>query len=228
MIGNFFSVGTGPGDPKLMTYKAVETIRNCDIIAVPDSGANENAVLKIVSEHISDKEIVYCDMPMIRDKAKLLQCHNDCASKLAVYLDDGKSVAFLTLGDPTIYSTAMYVHQILQSKGYKTAVISGVPSFCAVAAALNIPLCEGGEMLHIIPASYKNIEGALEYEGNHVLMKSGKSIGKVKPLIDNEKKRAMAVECCGMEQERIHLTLDTIDENSSYFSVIVAKPQLKA
>jgi precorrin-2/cobalt-factor-2 C20-methyltransferase len=219
--GKFFSVGTGPGDPKLMTYLAVETICFCDIIAVPNSGAAENAVLKIAAQHIKEKEIVFCDMPMTRDSEKLDESHMTAAKKLAEYLDSGKNVAFLTLGDPTIYSTTMYVHQKLQSMGYETEVIPGVPSFCAVAAKLNIPLCEGGEMLHIIPASYRNVEDALEYRGNKVLMKSGKSIAKIKELLTDQ--TAMAVECCGMKNEKIHRDLSGLDESSSYLSVLVVK-----
>ncbi|MEG0692087.1 MAG: precorrin-2 C(20)-methyltransferase [Oscillospiraceae bacterium] len=222
MRGLFYSVGTGPGDPKLITYKAVEVIRSCDIIALPNSGSSETAVLKIVEEHIKDKTIIYCDMPMIRDKEELSRCHQASADALSKFLDHGKNVAFLTLGDPTIYSTTMYVHQKLQAMGYDTEVIPGVPSFCAVGAKLNIPLCEGGEPLHIIPASYQDVEHALESSGNKVLMKSGKSIGKIKELIQKDSK-AQAVECCGMENEKVHHTLDTIDENSSYFSVIVVK-----
>ncbi|WMJ22031.1 precorrin-2 C(20)-methyltransferase [Paludicola sp. MB14-C6] len=221
MKAKFYSVGTGPGDPKLITYKAVEVIRNCDIIAVPNSGASENAVLKIVAEHIKDKEIIYCDMPMIRDKAKLEEYHQSAANLLASYLDQNKSVAFLTLGDPTIYSTTLYVHQKLQNMGYEAEIISGVPSFCAVAAKLNIPLCEGGEPLHIIPASYEDTEQAVNYNGNKVLMKSGKSIAKIKELLNE--KQAQSVECCGMENEKIHKSLDTLDENSSYFNVIIVK-----
>lgn len=221
--GKFFSVGTGPGDPKLITYRAVETIRNCEIIAVPNSGAAENVVLKIVAEHVKDKRVIACDMPMIRDKAKLAEYHRASAEQLAAYLDCGQNVAFLTLGDPTIYSTTMYVHQQLQSMGYDTEVISGVPSFCAVAAKLNIPLCEGGEMLHIIPASYEDVTGALAYSGNKVLMKSGKSMAKTKAMLAD--KPAMAVECCGMENEKIHRDLTDLDENSSYFSVLVIKEE---
>lgn len=222
MRGIFFSVGTGPGDPKLITYKAVEVIKSCDIIALPNSGASENAVIKIVAEHIAGKELLYCDMPMIRDKNELEKCHQAAANQMATLLDEGKNIAFLTLGDPTIYSTTLYVHQRLQKMGYETEIISGVPSFCAVAAKLNIPLCEGGELLHIIPASYQDVEHALEYSGNKVLMKSGKSIGKMKALV-GKNADARAVECCGMENEKLHQSITDMDENSSYFSVIIVK-----
>lgn len=221
--GTFFSVGTGPGDKKLITYRAVEVIKSCDIIAYPQSGASSNAVLKIVEEHIQGKALIGVDMPMTRDKEKLNKSHDDAAEKLADFLDEGKSVAFLTLGDPSIYSTTMYVHKRLEAMGYETEMVSGVTSFCAVAARLNVALCEGGEPLYIIPASYENTDEALLQSGNKVLMKSGKSIKAIKETL-SDYTFAQAVECCGMENEKIHKTLDTLDENSSYFSVIVVKP----
>jgi len=221
--GKFYSVGAGPGDPKLLTVLAIETIKNCDIIAVPDSGAAENAVLKITDAYLEGKKIVQCPMAMTRDKAELLRCHEISTMMLSDYLEQGLDVAFLTLGDPTIYSTTMYVHKKLKKMGYDTHVVSGVPSFCAVAATLDIPLCEGGEALHVIPASYGGTADALEFSGNKVLMKSGKSICKIKDKIDTERFDAMAVERCGMEGQRIHYSLDTIDENSSYFSVLIVK-----
>lgn len=221
--GTFYCVGVGPGDPKLMTFLAAETIRNCAVAALPSSGATENAALKIAAEFLEGKELLYCDMPMIRDKAKLAEAHRACAQRIREELDQGRDVAFLTLGDPSIYATPMYLHHILRKQGYETRMIPGVPSFCAAAAALDVSLCEGGEILQIIPASYPDTLEVLSAPGNKVLMKSGKSMGKVKEQIDTGRFDAMAVECCGMEQEKIHRSLDTLDETSSYFSVVVVK-----
>ncbi len=221
--GIFYGVGVGPGDPELLTLKAINTIRNADIIVLPDSSAKENAAYKIAEEYIKDKQLVYVDMPMIRDKQKLDESHDKAADTVAEYLDKGKNAAFLTLGDPTVYSTIMYVHKRLKQRGYKTVIIPGVPSFCAVAAALDTSLCEGGQPLHIIPASYADTDKALDYDGNKVLMKSGKSISKVKQKINDKNLNAMMVECCGMENQKIHETLDDVDETASYFSVIVIK-----
>lgn len=221
--GKFYGVGVGPGDPMLLTYKAVDTIKNSDIIALPKSGASENIALQITAEHIKDKQILECDMPMIRDRQKLDECHDNAANEIARLLDEGKTVSFLTLGDPTIYSTVMYVHKRLTDRGYDTAIIPGVPSFCAVAASLNISLCERSEALHIIPASYEDTDEALGLKGNKVLMKSGKSMGKLKEKLSKMNKTAMAVECASMENERVHKTLDDIDETASYFSVVVIK-----
>ena len=221
MNGKFYSVGVGPGDPMLITYKAVKTISMSDIIVVPNSGASENIALKIAREHIQGKKVVECDMPMIRDEKRLEEYHTAAADLIAGFLDQGKSVSFLTLGDPSIYSSAMYVHKRLTDRGYDTAMIPGVTSFCAAAASLNTSLCEKNQLLHIIPASYRDTDAALLLNGNKVLMKSGKSIVKIKEKIEN--KNAMMVECASMENEKIFYSLDDVDENASYFSLIVIK-----
>ena len=219
--GIFYCVGVGPGDPELMTFQAARIIRECPVAALPKSGSGENAAGKIAEELLRDKELLLCDMPMTRDRAALDAAHAEAARQVARKLDEGRSVAFLTLGDPSIYATPMYLHHILKAQGYETRMIPGVPSFCAVAAALDTSLCEGAERLQIIPASYPDSGEALKEPGNKVLMKSGRSMGRVRAQIDRERFDAMAVECCGMEGERIHRNLDTLEETASYFSVVV-------
>ena len=231
--GKFYSIGTGPGDPGLLTLKAVETLRACQVIAAPDSGAAENVVRGIVRDHLGDQDILLCEMPMTRDKDYLEACHRQAAALIAARLDAGEDVGFLTLGDPTVYSTALYVHQRLQRMGYDTEVIAGVPSFCAAAARLGVPLCEGGEALHILPASYPGIEalvgpgrdqegeGRQGLEGSLVLLKSGKSAAKVKAMLRG--RRAMVVERCGLPGEKVHADLSTWTEDASYFSVLLVK-----
>ena len=221
--GIFYCVGVGPGDPELMTFLAARIIRECPVAALPKSGSGENAAGKIAEELLRDKELLLCDMPMTRDRAALDAAHAEAARQVARKLDEGRSVAFLTLGDPSIYATPMYLHHILKAQGYETRMIPGVPSFCAVAAALDTSLCEGAERLQIIPASYPDSGEALKEPGNKVLMKSGRSMGRVRAQIDRERFDAMAVECCGMEGERIHRNLDTLEETASYFSVVVVK-----
>lgn len=221
--GTFYSIGVGPGNPKLMTLEAVETIKACDVIALPQSGGKQNVAFEIAKDYLDGKEIVFCDMPMIRGGKELRRYHEEAAGALGRHLDGGKDVGFLTLGDPSIYSTAMYIHRILKEAGYRTGMIAGVPSFCAAAARLDIALCEGRQPLHVIPASYRDVEQALLLPGTQVLMKSGKSVGELKEFLETQDKDVSAVECCGMENEKIHYGLDTIDGDASYFSVIIAK-----
>ena len=118
----------------------------------------------------------------------------------------------------------MYIHRLIKEMGYETEIIPGISSICSVAAALNDSLCEGSDCLHIIPASYKGKEDYLDLEGTKVLMKTGKSMEKVKQHLKEKGlyERARAVECASMPNEKIHESLDTVEE-SSYFSVIVVK-----
>lgn len=224
MKGKLYGVGVGPGDPKLMTYKAVETIQKCQVVAVPKSGDSEQVALNIAKEFIKNQTLIDCYVPMIRDKEALRKQHEEVASELKGYLDKGQDIAFLTLGDPTIYSTYMYIHRLIKEMGYETEIIPGISSICSVAAALNDSLCEGSDCLHIIPASYKGKEDYLDLEGTKVLMKTGKSMEKVKQHLKEKGlyERARAVECASMPNEKIHESLNTVEE-SSYFSVVVVK-----
>ena len=224
MKGKLYGVGVGPGDPKLMTYKAVETIQKCQVVAVPKSGDSEQVALNIAKEFIKNQILIDCYMPMIRDKEALRKQQEEVVSELKGYLDKGQDIAFLTLGDPTIYSTYMYIHRLIKEMGYETEIIPGISSICSVAAALNDSLCEGSDCLHIIPASYKGKEDYLDLEGTKVLMKTGRSMEKVKQHLKEKGlyERARAVECASMPNEKIHESLDTVEE-SSYFSVIVVK-----
>ena len=218
MKGIFYAVGVGPGDPELMTIKAVKTIEKCSVIAVPASGASSNAALAIAGEHAKGKIILECDMPMTRDQKVLDSCHDKSAAEIAGYLDKGMDVAFLTIGDPSVYSTVMYIHRRLGNAGYETRMIPGVTSFCGAAASLNVSLCEKNEELHVIPASYPGAMDDLG-SGTLVLMKSGKSIMKVKDQLAGRK--AMMVECATMENEKIYRDLDELKEPSGYFSLII-------
>lgn len=222
MRGKFFAVGVGPGDPSLLTLKAIETIEKSDKIILPDSGASENIALKITEKYIGDRERVYVPMPMTKDKAVLEASHQRAADIIAVLLDGGFTVSFLTLGDPSIYSTVMYVHRKLTVRGYETAIIPGITSFCAAAASLNCSLCEREEMLHIIPATFRP-EMIDELEGTKVLMKSGKTILDIKERLSG--RRAMMVECASMENERVYRDLSELKEQPAYFSLIVIPPE---
>lgn len=218
MKGKFFAVGVGPGDPELITVKAVKIIEKCEIIAVPVSGSGDNIALTIAGDYLGGKEIIHCDMPMIKDKYKLGKYHDECAEELAKYLEDGKDIAFLTIGDPSIYSTVMYVHRRLKNKGYNTGMVPGITSFCGAAASLNVSLCEREDMLHIIPATYKGHMGD-QLSGTRVLMKSGKTIMKMRDELKEQ--NAMLVECATMENEKIYENIGDLKEQSSYFSLII-------
>lgn len=223
MNGTLYGVGVGPGDKKLLTLLAVETLQNADKIIVPDTGGEKTA-LKIVEDYIKDKEKILCHMPMTRDEEKLEIAHKQATDLICEQLDQGYDLAFITLGDPTVYSTYMYIHRLVLERGYTVEIINGIPSFCAVAGKLNISLCDRNEALHIIPASYENTEKMLDLDGNKVLMKSGKQLYSVLQTLSekNMLENAQMVECCYMENEKIYKDLNEVSD-SSYFSVIIVK-----
>ena len=228
--GILYGVGVGPGDPELLTLKAVRILKEADVVAVPDKGAGEQTALNIVRSYVEGKDRVDCNTPMTRDEEKLEASYTENADKLCALLDEGKNVAFITLGDPTVYSTYLYIHRKVLSRGYEAVLIPGVPSFCAVAARLNQSLCEGAERLLIVPASYENLEESLDVKANKVLMKAGKSIGELQDTLRRrgELDRASMVENCGMENERVYERFSDMEEKSGYFSVVIVKDGDKA
>ncbi|MEG0370881.1 MAG: precorrin-2 C(20)-methyltransferase [Clostridium sp.] len=226
--GRLYGVGVGPGDPELITLKAIKTIKNCSKICIPNSGAGENVALEIVRKaigEIDNNKIIEVNMPMTRDEDLLNYSHDIAANTLIDIMKNGEDIAFLTLGDPSIYSTYIYIHYRVLERGFDAMMIPGVPSFCAVAARLNQGLVESGEALHIIPASYNGTDEGLNFSGCKVLMKTGKKLPKVinmlkeKGLINSTK----MVEKCGMIGERVYENLDEIDSSLSYFSTIIVK-----
>ena len=227
MIGKLYCVGIGPGDPELLTLKAVRLLKECDVIAMP-KGDNEvmtaKDIIKQVVE-IGEKEQLYLHMPMTKDIEAMNKSHQLGADEIIKLLDQGKNVVFVTLGCPTVYATCIYVHKRVLAAGYQSELVAGVTSFCAVAAKLNTSLCERSEPLIILPGSYKESMRFLDGPGNKVLMKSASEIQKVRDELEgrNLLNNSAMVERCGLPGEKVYRNLKDIDEKSSYFSIILVK-----
>lgn len=225
MAGTFYGVSVGPGDPELMTLKAVRIIEDCKIIAVPQTGNEKTLALSIASQAVdmSEKEIVSLNFLMTKDKNKLRESHEAIAEKLLPYLNDGIDVAMLNIGDVSIYSTFSYIREIIEEHGVNVEVCAGVPSFCAVAAELKVSLTTMAEPLHIIPAHTADIDEMLAYKGSKVIMKSGKSFPDIKKRIIEKKlvEKTHIVDSCGLPKQRIYENILEADESCSYFSTIV-------
>lgn len=225
MAGTLYGIGVGPGDPDLMTLKAVKTIRRCDVIAVPGEDYNESVAYKIALgavEELKDMRAVGLPMPMTKDKTVLEENHRQAARQIEQWLDEGKNVGFLTLGDVTIYSTYLYVHRIVSEDGYHTAIVNGIPSFCAAASRLNMGLVEQSQELHVIPASYQ-VEEALKLPGTKVLMKAGRQLSRVKEQLRAAGADVVMVENCGMDGEKVYRGVDEMNENAGYYSLIIVR-----
>ena len=150
-----------------------------------------------------EKDKIFLPMPMIKEKDRLKAVHDRDADAVAEILGEGREVVFLTLGDPTGYSSCMDVHKRLKKKGYPTKLIPGIPSFCAAAARMDLSLVEKRQELHILAASYR-IEESLELPGTKVLMKAGRKMADVKRLLTEKELETEMVENCGLEDGRIY------------------------
>jgi precorrin-2/cobalt-factor-2 C20-methyltransferase len=224
MKGKLYGVGVGPGDWELMTLKAVRIIKECPVIVVPVGKKEDSAAYRIASGAVdlSEKECLEIPMPMTKDEKTLNYYHDLGSRRVEDVLSSGRDVAFLILGDPTIYATYSYIQKRIQKNGYETEMINGVPSFCAAAARLNIPLVEKAEELHVIPASYQ-VDGALSMQGTKVFMKAGRNMADLKEKLKETDAQVYMVENCGMEKEYVAYSVEGLKEDAGYYSIVLMK-----
>ncbi len=225
--GTLYGIGVGPGDPELMTLKSVKKIKKCDVIVVPGEKYQESVAYKIALQSVPELQSKKClgvVMPMTRDEGIRNEYHDKAAEVVASYLEEGKDVGFLNLGDVTIYATYLYVHRRVKAMGYDVELINGIPSFCASAAKLGIGIAENAEQIHIL-SQPEQIEEGLKLPGTKVIMKMGKNMAKTKARIKEASLDARMVENCGMETEKVYQHVDEISEDAGYFSLLIVKEQ---
>ncbi len=221
MPGIFFGVSVGPGDPELMTLKSVRFIKECPVIAAPRTKNGNMIALSIAGQVVdmTEKTVIPLDFPMKQDS----QHENHCriAEQLAVYLGNGQDIAMLNIGDVSFYSSCTYIAAELVKMGFETKMCAGVPSFCAAAAELNIPLSEGSEPLTIIPAQHKDAREMLERDGTKVIMKSGKKLSDIKEMLSG-RETVFAAENCGFPGQKLYRHIDEITD-CGYLTVMIVK-----
>ena len=218
MKGILYAVGVGPGDPELLTLKAVKEIKNADCIACPESKGEPGVAYRISQSavpEIESKELLLLEFPMREGDIK--EFHQKAADRIILRLSEGKNVAFLTLGDPSFYSTFFYVADIIANRGYDFEIINGITSFSAVSSKLKLPLSLGDESVMITSGEFVDFEGTL------VILKAGNKLKEIKEKISSTGKTAYMAENCGMENERVYKDLWAIPDEAGYFAVIVIK-----
>ena len=231
MTGTFYGVSVGPGDPELLTLKAVRCIEQCPVLAAPRTAEGRMLALEIVkgAVDVSGKTILPLQFAMSRDAAVLRASHETAASAVRPFLDAGQDVAMLNLGDVSIYATFGYLQEILQAQGYATAMAAGVPSFCAAAARLNQPLTGGMDApLTIAPGS--RADEVLDAPGTKVLMKTGRQLPALLDTLDahGALSRSALVCSCGLPDETIFPDLSTArppqdGSKAGYFATVLVK-----
>lgn len=225
--GVFYGVGVGPGDPELLTLKALRTLERCPILAAPRTRSGEMLALDIVRQALTltDKTILPLHFTMSRDPAVLRESHLQAASEIESHLAAGQDVAMLNLGDVSIYATYGYLMDILAARGYETVMVPGVPSFCAVAARLGTSLTAADTPLHILPGGSESLGEYLGLPGTKVLMKSGRNISQTTKALRQRglMGRAAMVQDCGLPTERICRDLEQLPQDTGYFATVIVK-----
>ena len=152
-------VGCGPGDPELLTLKAIKAIENADVLACPTSKEGKPSIaLSVISSLLenSKHQIINLVFPMTKDRDILEATWDKNTRILADTVKSGKKVVYLTVGDPYLYSTWIYLHRELVSKypEIKVSVIPGIVSMFTFASKVGVSLAEGAEKFTVIPSCY--------------------------------------------------------------------------
>lgn len=229
MEGILYGVGVGAGDPEMFSLKAARILRQADIVCIPRAHKASCRAYQIAVQavpEIAGKEALCFDFAMTEDNRLLQETHGRFYQTLRPVLATGKSAAFLTIGDPAIYSTFSCIAALAQADGHSVRTVSGITSFCAAAAACGIDLCSGHEELHIIPGRRKSIQESLRYPGTKVIMKSGRNISAIKEaLLQLEQAGSVsvyAVQDCGLPEEKILSGAQAIPDDG-YMTTIIVK-----
>jgi len=148
--GTLYGIGLGPGDPDLLTLKAVKVLQNADLICVPNSKGQSSTALEIVRPHLSPKaSTLAMGFSMSPDLETRRAARRENAELIQDHLRQGQNVAFLTLGDPMLYSTYSYILDYLPTE-FQVETVPGIYSFSAISSLLSQPLVKGDDKLAVI------------------------------------------------------------------------------
>ncbi len=203
--GKFWGIGVGPGDPELLTIKAKRVLEEIDILFIPRSHSEKRSLAFSIVRQLIDKEWDTVDLllPMTRDQEELTRHWREAAQQVVAKLGEGKDAAFITLGDPTLYSTFTYLLKEVREldPDVEVEIIPGISSVNAISAWIQQPLVENQESLLILPAEEKldQLGSHLENCENIMVMKAGRYIGQINGLLESQPapRQAFLVSRCG-------------------------------
>ncbi len=238
-MGGLIAIGVGPGDPDLLTVKAVNAIQNADIIMCPASKEDRPSIALSVVSSIIDKSknqgIIKLIFPMTKDKDVLEQTWKKNAKIMAETVLSGKNVVYLTVGDPYLYSTWIYMHKDLEENypDMNISVIPGIVSMFTFASKVGVSIAEGAEKVAIIPSCYdlSSVKEIAKNSETMVFLKDGRYFDQVINVLKESgfpDDSIFAIgQDLGTENEIIRkLTLGEVNDDTlttKYFSILVVK-----
>lgn len=219
MKGKLYGIGVGPGDPELLTMKAVRIIQSCDVVIAPSAMAGGDSIaLEITKAYIPETtkiQVLHFPMGKSNREEKIYEAYETVES----YLREGKTVAFLTIGDPFVYSTYIYVLQHFKGEGYDIETVPGITSFCASASLAEVPLVIGDENLVILPGN--RIE-EVEDQPYIVVMKVYKQEEKIITHLEEKGYKYTYIKRAGREGQEVLTSKKDIIKNKEYMALIIA------
>ena len=230
--GTFYGVGIGPGDPELLSLKALRVIRSAAHIFVPKAEAKADSfALDIVSPYVDRAKVREMVFPMIRDPQRLKEFWTAAADEMMACLRRGEDVAFLTIGDPLTFSTYNYVLEIIRRELPEKNIVTvpGITSYNAVAARASFSLAEGNERIAILPVPEGDLgplREALKAFDTVVLMKVAKKLDAVVDLLEEMGLTGRAVfgSYVGTPQEFVTREVASLKGTGrGYMSVIIVR-----
>jgi len=231
-LGKLYGVGVGPGAPDLITLRALETLKSVPVLALPrSSNYGASVAWKIVKPSLGEipgQERLFLTFPMKKDPEHLRPAWDKAFTEIGERLTRGQSVAFVTEGDPSLYSTFIYLSREAPRRwpGIQIEVVPGVSSVHAVAAVTGNPLADGQERIAIIPATYgtEGLSRVLEEFDTVVLMKIGPEMPKILAALEEQNltHKAVFVSKATMEEQCVVRDLRTIpNQHGDCFAMVI-------
>jgi precorrin-2/cobalt-factor-2 C20-methyltransferase len=231
-------VGVGPGDPELLTRKAERIIREVPVICAPTGAADAASyALSIVEQFVdrSRQEVLVQVFPMKKDQAGLDAFWEEAAAQVATRVRGGEDVAFITIGDPFLYSTFLYIYRIFQERypDIPVEIVPGISSINAAAAAAGVPLGMTSDRIAILPATYEDDELRRTFTDfdTVILMKVHRVFDRVYTLLKELglEKHAVFVRRVGGAEEEVVTALETLTGRPlDYLSLLIVTKNSKA
>ncbi|MCY4306754.1 MAG: precorrin-2 C(20)-methyltransferase [Rhodobacteraceae bacterium] len=224
MTGKIIGVGVGPGDPELLTLKALKIIREAKVIAYPSTETGESFARSIVKEFMpKDVQEIPIKIPMVESRFPSQLIYNSASDEIAIHLECEVNVVILCQGDPFFYGSFMYLFSRFAGK-YPVEIIPGISSLNACSAVAQRPLCSRLESLSVIPGGMDDeaFLKQLEKEDAFAIMKIGRNIARIKRLLEQSDmaKRAVYVSHATLTNQLV-LPLAEAPETAPYFSMIL-------